>query len=120
MWVCTREEPILYIGARPFVLREHSSPTISFSLSSRAENLEAIERRLKQDVLLEAKRFGGLIMVHEEEGNADKPQLHPTWIAVDRDTIKTVREVFDDLRDQGWRCDYHRVPIGRDQPIENN
>ncbi|CAO1618211.1 unnamed protein product [Sympodiomycopsis kandeliae] len=120
VWVCTREEPILYIGARPFVLREQSSPTISFSLSSRAENLEAIERRLKEDVLREAARFNGLIMVHEEAGDKEKPVLHPTWIAVDKDAIKTVREVFDDLRDRGWRCDYHRVPIGRDQPIENN
>lgn len=119
-WVCTREEPILYIGARPFVLREQSSPTVTFSLSARAESLEAIEERLKHDVLREAGRFGGLIMVHEEEGRGDEPKLKPTWIAVDAETVKTVREVFEDLRLQGWRCDYHRVPIGQDQPIENN
>lgn len=120
VWVCTREEPILYIGARPFVLREHSDPTRSFSLSSRAENLEAIERRLKQDVIREANRLGGLIMVHEEAGNSKEPTLKPTWISVDEETVKTVREVFEDLRSQGWRCDYHRVPIGQDQPIENS
>lgn len=120
VWVCTREEPILYIGARPFVLREQSSPTVTFSLSSRAEALEAIEERLKQDVLRESARFGGLVMVHEEEGKGDEPKLKPTWIAVDVDTVKTVREVFDDLQAQGWNCDYHRVPVSQDQPIENN
>ncbi|CAO1617411.1 unnamed protein product [Parajaminaea phylloscopi] len=120
VWVCTREEPILYIGARPFVLRESASPTVTFSLSSKAEALEAIEERLKQDVLREAAKFGGLIMVHEEEGKGDEPKLRPMWIAVDPDTVKTVKEVFEDLRNQGWCCDYHRVPISQDQPIENN
>ncbi|PWN26799.1 hypothetical protein BDZ90DRAFT_211139, partial [Jaminaea rosea] len=120
VWVCTREEPIIYIGARPFVLREQTSPINTFSLSSRADNLEAIEGRLKDDILREAARFGGLIMVHEEEGKGDEPKLKPTWIAVDTETVKTVRDVFEDLRSQGWACDYHRVPIAPDQPIENN
>lgn len=89
-------------------------------MSSRAENLEAIEMRLKQDVIREAARFGGLVMCHEEVGTSDELRLKPTWISVDADTVKTVKEVFGDLRSQGWRCDYHRVPISQDQPIENN
>ncbi|PWN22032.1 hypothetical protein BCV69DRAFT_281942 [Microstroma glucosiphilum] len=123
VWFCTRDEPVLYIGARPFVLREHSNPASSFSLSSRAENLQAIETRLKADVIREASRFGGLIMCHEEEGGymeSEGPSLKPTWIAVDEESVKTIKEVFDDLRSQGWRVDYHRVPIGQDQPIEHN
>lgn len=102
------------------MLREQTSPTVTFSLSSRAENLEAIEGRLKDDILREAARFGGLIMVHEEEGKGDEPKLKPTWIAVDTETVKTVKDVFEDLRGQGWACEYHRVPIAPDQPIENN
>lgn len=102
------------------MLREHANPTATFSLSPRAEALEAIEERLKQDILREASRFGGLVMVHEEKGEGDEPKLKPMWISVDVDTVKTVREVFEDLRSQGWNCDYHRVPISQEQPIENN
>lgn len=45
VWFCTREEPVLYIGSQPFVLRDSLRPTTTYSLSDRAENLEAIEKR---------------------------------------------------------------------------
>ena len=38
-------------------------------MSDRAENLEAIETRLKNDILQEANRFGGLVLTHNEMGS---------------------------------------------------
>ena len=38
--ICTREEPLIYISGRPFVLREASHPKRNLSISNRAENLE--------------------------------------------------------------------------------
>jgi hypothetical protein len=46
----------VYISGRPFVLRDASEPRRTLPLSDRAENLEAIENRLKNDILLEAAR----------------------------------------------------------------
>lgn len=46
----------VYISGRPFVLRDASEPRRTLSLSDRAENLEAIENRLKNDILQEATR----------------------------------------------------------------
>lgn len=85
VWFCTREEPIgeqlvllpnfatteifiVYISGRPFVLRDVSEPRETLALSDRAENLEGIESRLKQDILAEAGRFGGLVLTHNEIG----------------------------------------------------
>lgn len=45
VWFCTREEPVVYLGAQPFVLREAAHPTRTYSISDRAENLEGIEKR---------------------------------------------------------------------------
>jgi hypothetical protein len=77
IWFSTREEPIgrlsferilftyfsshifistVYISGRPFVLRDASQPRRTLSLSDRAENLEAIENRMKNDILQEANR----------------------------------------------------------------
>lgn len=39
VWVCTREEPVVYVGDRPYVLREAHKPTHSLNMSDRAENL---------------------------------------------------------------------------------
>ena len=47
---------LVYISGRPFVLRHASEPRRTLSLSDRAENLEAIENRLKNDILQEATR----------------------------------------------------------------
>lgn len=46
----------VYISGRPFVLRDASEPKRTLKLSDRAENLEAIEMRLKNDILVEANR----------------------------------------------------------------
>ncbi len=48
------------------MLRDASQPRDSLSLSDRVENLEDIERRLKQDILDEAARYGGMILTHHE------------------------------------------------------
>ena len=46
----------VYISGRPFVLRDASEPRRTLQLSDRAENLEAIELRLKNDILSEAAK----------------------------------------------------------------
>ncbi|GAA6033114.1 hypothetical protein JCM8097_002951 [Rhodosporidiobolus ruineniae] len=109
-WFVTREEPILYIGGQPYVLREASYPTRTYSISDRAENLEEIEARLKQDVLRESARYGGLVLVHSESPTG---QLQPTWIATDE--VLTARELFSSLRSSGYNVSYYRTPVGRDQ-----
>jgi Inositol hexakisphosphate len=58
----------VYISGRPFVLRDASEPRRSLLLSDRAENLEAIETRLKNDILQEAGRYGNVILTHNEVG----------------------------------------------------
>jgi hypothetical protein len=45
VWICTREEPVVYIGGSPFVLRDAEEPTKGFTLSERPEALEGIEKR---------------------------------------------------------------------------
>ncbi|THH28320.1 hypothetical protein EUX98_g5857 [Antrodiella citrinella] len=122
VWFCTREEPIVYISGRPFVLRDSAEPRRTLKLSDRAENLEAIELRLKNDILVEASRFGGLILTHNEvasEGDNDGPIL-PTWTAVDTANVRTTRELMEGMRRDGWNVEYHRIPISPDRPIEDN
>lgn len=50
----------VYISGRPFVLRDSANPRESLILTDRSENLEAIEKRLKADILTEAARCAGL------------------------------------------------------------
>ncbi|KAF7966034.1 hypothetical protein HWV62_40433 [Athelia sp. TMB] len=127
VWFCTREEPIVYISGRPFVLRDVSEPRKTLALSDRAENLEGIETRLKQDILAEASKFGGLVLTHNEIAIDSAPDtdtgfgaILPTWTAVDINNVKTSRELWEGMKQNGWNVDYHRVPISPDRPIEDN
>jgi hypothetical protein len=83
---------------RPYVLRDASNPFQTLTLSDRASNLEDIERRLKLDILDEARRYGGLLLFHDE--------------------VSTPREVWEDVSDEGWMVKYFRIPIAPDRPIE--
>ncbi|KAJ3797672.1 inositol hexakisphosphate-domain-containing protein [Lentinula aff. detonsa] len=123
VWFSTREEPIVYISGRPFVLRDSAQPRRTLSMSDRAENLEAIELRLKNDILQEAARYGGLVLTHNEVAVADvtgEGAILPTWTAVDANNVKTSIELWTDMKENGWNVDYHRIPISPDRPIEDN
>ncbi|KAG7451357.1 uncharacterized protein BT62DRAFT_942232 [Guyanagaster necrorhizus] len=121
VWFSTREEPIVYISGRPFVLRDASEPKRTFSMSDRAENLEAIELRLKNDILHEASQFGGLLLTHNEMATeSGEGAILPTWTAVDIHNVKTSRELWNFMKQSGWNVDYHRIPISPDRPIEDN
>ncbi|KAF5366650.1 hypothetical protein D9615_010603 [Tricholomella constricta] len=121
VWFSTREEPIVYISGRPFVLRDASEPRRTLSISDRAENLEAIEERLRNDILQEAARYGGVILTHNEiAAESGEGAILPTWTAVDINNVKTSRELWEHMKSQGWNVDYHRIPISPDRPIEDN
>ncbi|KAJ7472784.1 inositol hexakisphosphate-domain-containing protein [Mycena latifolia] len=121
VWFSTREEPIVYISGRPFVLRDASQPRRTLSLSDRAENLEAIENRMRNDILQEAARYGGLILTHNEmSADSGEGAILPTWTSVDSSNVKTSRELWGQMKEQGWNVDYHRIPIAPDRPIEDN
>ncbi|PCH42051.1 hypothetical protein WOLCODRAFT_119866, partial [Wolfiporia cocos MD-104 SS10] len=121
VWFCTREEPVVYISGRPFVLRDAAEPRSTLKLSDRAENLEAIELRLKQDILVEANKYGGLILTHNEvASDAGEGAILPTWTAVDGENVRTTRELMEGMRRDGWNVEYHRIPISPDRPIEDN
>ncbi|KAG2049290.1 hypothetical protein BDR06DRAFT_961637 [Suillus hirtellus] len=121
VWFSTREEPIVYISGRPFVLRDSAEPRRTLSLSDRAENLEAIEERLKNDILQESTKYGGLILTHNElPAESGDGAVLPTWTHVDKVNVRTSRELWDEMRTDGWNVEYHRIPISPDRPIEDN
>lgn len=79
--------------------------------------LEAVEERLKRDVLKEAASYGGVLLAHEEVAPSHASAEHEAgglvgvWLQVDEDSVKTVREVYEDFARQGWKVEYHRCVI---------
>lgn len=57
MYPPTHRSLIVYIGSRPFVLRDAAEPRQKLQFADRAETLEAAEQRLKDDILAEAAKY---------------------------------------------------------------
>lgn len=58
LWINLREEPVVYINGRPFVLRDVERPfsNLEYTGIDRAR-VEQMEARLKEDILIEASRY---------------------------------------------------------------
>lgn len=72
------------------------------------KRVERMEARLKEDILREAERYGGAIMVIHE---TDDGQIFDAWEHVNSDAIQTPLEVFKCLEADGFPIKYARVPI---------
>ncbi|KAJ7298358.1 hypothetical protein O6H91_03G019600 [Diphasiastrum complanatum] len=109
LWHNLREEPVVYVNGRPFVLREVQRPftNLEYTGINRAR-VEQMEARLKEDVLQEASRYGNKIMVSDETPDG---QMIDQWEPISKDSIKTPLEVYENLRGEGYALDYERVPI---------
>ncbi|KAI9099760.1 inositol hexakisphosphate-domain-containing protein [Phlyctochytrium arcticum] len=116
LWFSSREEPIIYLNRKPFVIRdsEHPLTNVRFVQGISASRLENMETRLKEDIQREAGKFGGLLLVHDELENG---RVIPTWMAIDH--IQTSREVFESLISEGFRIKYFRIPVSPEQTPED-
>jgi protein-tyrosine phosphatase len=106
-WCSMREEPMIYIQGRTFVLRELESPMNNIKALAGIDGtrLEQMEERLKQDIIKETEKNQDIILVHSEVDD----QLVACWIKAS--SIQTPREVYELLSQAGFRLKYYRLPI---------
>lgn len=99
LWHSMREEPVLYVNGAPFVVREADKPFANLEYTGiDRERVEAMEARLKLDVLQESARYGAQILVAEED---DQFQVVQAWQPVSEADVQTPAEVYRELIG-GW------------------
>ncbi len=109
LWFNLREEPVLYINGRPFVVREADKPFANLEYTGiDRDRVEDMEARLKADVLAESSLYNGAVMVAHED---DSFQVIEGWEAVTEVDVQTPAEVYAELIKEGYDVDYLRVPI---------
>ena len=112
LWISAREEPLIYIDMKPFVIRDAKNPLKHLNMyrGIRTHRLEEMEERLKKDILLERDRWSGLILVHDEPSELT---IIPEWVAVTK--VQTPKEVFAELEADGFGVSYERIPISPEE-----
>ncbi|KAI8337728.1 inositol hexakisphosphate-domain-containing protein [Chlamydoabsidia padenii] len=117
LWTCLREEPVLYVNKRPYVLRLHHNPLRNLETTGIAkERVEHMERIMQQDAIEELVAYNGRLLLHGEE-TAEKGGfiLVPAWETVKPDCVETPDQAFQSIIDEGYQVDYFRIPITDEQ-----
>lgn len=76
-----------------------------------------MEVRLKEDILSEAKRSGGRMLLHREEYGPSSKQssIVGYWENIFEDSVKTPSEVHAALNVEGYNITYRRIPFTRER-----
>ncbi|KAJ1570068.1 hypothetical protein HK096_003163 [Nowakowskiella sp. JEL0078] len=116
LWTSLREEPVVYVNGRPFVLRLFQDAIKNIEATGIArERVEEMETRMKMDIVAELQLYNGRILLHEEEVNGNNFSIVPVWETVREEDVQTPKEVFQSIKDEGYRVDYLRIPITDEQ-----
>ncbi|KAL4440251.1 hypothetical protein ABPG75_003252 [Micractinium tetrahymenae] len=109
LWHNQREEPVIYINGKPFVVREAERPFSNLEYTGiDRQRVEGMEARLKADVLAEAAQYGNQVLVAHED---DQFQVVEEWEPVTEADVQTPLEVYQELVADGYDVDYLRVPV---------
>ncbi len=112
LWVSLREEPVVFVKGRPFVLRVVKDPIANIEMTGIiSERVESMEVRLKDDVVSEIHRFGDKILLHEEEMSKHGYDLVPIWENVNSNEVATPSEIYSHVSTYGFKCQYIRIPM---------
>jgi hypothetical protein len=70
LWTSLREEPVIYVNGKPYVLRSFQDPLKNLEATGIVrERVESMESRMKTDAIEELRRYGGRLLLHGEESD---------------------------------------------------
>ncbi len=116
VWTNLREEPVIYINGKNYTLRDVAKMNKNMeNPGASGKDIEKTEETLKQELLREAAKNGGKILLHEETPDG---KTVARWVDVDEKSVKTTAEVFEGLKKEGYKVDYKRIPISDEKRPE--
>lgn len=75
------------------------------------ERVEAMEERMKLDVISELRLYNGRILLHDEEGDINSFSIIPVWETVKEDEVLTPLDIYKSIVADGYNVDYLRIPM---------
>lgn len=114
VWINLREEPIIYIHGKPYVVRKLEHPYENLEHTGiNTERVENMEERLKIDVIAEIQENNGMLLLHGE----DEFGLTPGFEKIDLSdplAVLTPKELYERMK-LNFNLKYYRIPITDEQ-----
>ncbi len=109
VWVNLREEPVIYIKGQPHCVRELEFPHHNVEAEGiTREGVELAEQGLKDRFLDQMAVLKEHIWLNDEDPDGT---INGAWWRVKPSEIQTPLEVVEQLRQEGFKIQYHRVPV---------
>ncbi|KAJ3194957.1 hypothetical protein HDU67_004541, partial [Dinochytrium kinnereticum] len=116
LWTSLREEPVLYVKGKPYVLRLFQDPMKNLEATGiERERVESMEMQMKADCIAELAKYSGRLLLHEEQLTNSGFSIVPVWESMTVDEIETPLEVYNSIIAEGYQVDYKRIPITDEQ-----
>lgn len=109
LFVDFREEPVLFIDGQTYNFRLKELVDSNLSLTGiSAADLDALESKLKEELIRFANRNGGKIVI----ANLERDLTESGRVAsINAATVHTTREVFEKIQAEGYAVRFYRIPI---------
>jgi hypothetical protein len=110
VWISLREEPIIYINGKPFVLRNIKNPLKNIEHTGiNQKRVEELENRLKMDIKTESLLYDGKSLVFDEY---EDYSIYGIWEDVGSNSgVLTAKDIYKMVKDEGYNVFYHRLPV---------
>ena len=105
VWTNTRAEAVVYINGKPHNLRElASSENLVLKEGATGAEVEALESELKKRIV-----DRGTLRIAKEIPGQREPVYEDT--PVNANNVKTTKDVIDELKAEGYKVEYKRIPL---------
>lgn len=111
IWINLREEAVIYVSGKPFVMRHPDNLMENVEYPGiEADEISAIEAQVKEEIKNEVRKANGLlmywyeprVMYSEETMDHVNPEVE----------IKTLAEIYDEVADETtFDLQYSRIPV---------
>lgn len=104
-----REEPVLFINGKSYGFRELDKQNKNLFITGiTPQELDDLEKAMKEQVMLASKKNGGKITVRKE---VKEGEVSVEEIMVNEKNVRTTGETFKDVVSQGYLVSFYRIPI---------
>jgi len=118
MWFNMREEPIIFVNKKPYCVKDRRCPFANQEATGiNTTIVESVEDGLVKEILEEAARFDGKILLHGETKPPPGSEMaafgkaYCYWETVSPESVMTMRSLANSLVSQGYPLTFHRIPI---------
>jgi len=119
VWICMRDNPVVYVNGTPYTIHNKEKPQedamgIKKLCVNNGYEMTRVERQMVRDLITRASGADGQLQLFQALSDKDDKDVEPEPTEVQHDAICTLQGVFDALEAEGFGVKLHRCLFCQD------